>query len=159
MSYAAGTKVSAERSREEIDRLLARYGADAFMYGWEGARAVLAFRMKGRHIKFVVPMPERSERRFHFAKVNQSGREVPRSEAEALRQWDQACRERWRALALVIKAKLEAVDAGIAVFEDEFLANTVMPDGRTVSEHTRPAIEKAYASGKMQPLLPGPGAS
>ena len=27
MSYAKGTQVSAERSREEIDRLLARYGA------------------------------------------------------------------------------------------------------------------------------------
>lgn len=64
MTYAKGTQVSAERSREEIDRLLARYGADAFMYGWEGGRAVLAFHMKGRHIKFIVPMRDKGERRW-----------------------------------------------------------------------------------------------
>jgi len=55
---------------------------------------------------------------------------------------------------LVIKAKLEAVESGISVFEDEFMANIVMPDGRTVSEHVRPRIATAYESGEMPPLLP-----
>ena len=36
-------------------------------------------------------------------------------------RWEQACRQRWRALALVIKAKLEAIDAEISTFEEEFL--------------------------------------
>ena len=39
--------------------------------------------------------------------------------------------------------------------KDKFLAQTVMPDGRTVSEWLRPQLEDAYASGKMPPLLPG----
>lgn len=57
-------------------------------------------------------------------------------------------------LLLVIRAKLEAVESGISVFEDEFLANVVMPDGRTVSQHSRPMIATAYETGRVQPLLP-----
>lgn len=41
------------------------------------------------------------------------------------KEWEQACRQAWRALALVIKAKLEAVDAGIVTFEEEFMAQIV----------------------------------
>lgn len=153
-TYAKDTKVSASRSRAEIETTLARYGADAFMYGWEGGNALLAFRMHNRQIKFVVPMPKKDEPVFTHKRVNQSARSFPRSANEALRLWEQACNERWRAFALVIKAKLEAVASGIAVFEDEFLANTIMPDGRTVSEHTRPAIEQAYKTGNVPRLLP-----
>jgi len=64
------------------------------------------------------------------------------------------CRQKWRALALVIKAKLEAVESGISVFEDEFMAAIVMPNGRTVSEEIRPRIAAAYESGNMPALLP-----
>jgi hypothetical protein len=60
-------------------------------------------------------------------------------------------------LALVIKAKLEAVDSGITTFEDEFLAHIVMPDGQTVASHIKPGIAAAYESGTMTPLLPPPG--
>ena len=35
---------------------------------------------------------------------------------------------------LVIKAKLEAVEAGVTTFEQEFLANMVLPDKTTVSD-------------------------
>ena len=69
--------------------------------------------------------------------------------------WEQATRQCWRALALVVKAKLEAVEANIATFEEEFMAHIVMPDGKTVAEHARPMIASAYKSGKIQPLLPG----
>ena len=48
----------------------------------------------------------------------------PRERGARARQetHDQACRQRWRALLLVIKAKLEAVTAGISTVETEFLA-------------------------------------
>lgn len=78
----------------------------------------------------------------------------PRSPELAAKEWEQACRQRWRALALVIKAKLEAVESGISVFEDEFMANIVLPGGRTVSEEVRPRIAAMYEGGPVQPLLP-----
>ncbi len=81
-----------------------------------------------------------------------------RADSVAEKNWEQACRQRWRALALVIKAKLEAVSAGISVFEDEFLANIVLPDGQLVGQWLRPQLAVSYEGGRMPPLLPGPAA-
>lgn len=148
MAYAENTSVSVERSKAEIERTLQRYGADQFMSGWDQHRAYIAFRMAGRHIKFVIDLPGKDE----FARTPGRGRK--RSPEQALTAWEQACRQRWRALALVIKAKLEAVESGITVFEDEFMAHIVLPDGRTVGEHMRPQIAVAYEKGKMPGLLP-----
>jgi len=39
MKYAQHTSVSSERSRMEIERTLKRYGAKAFIYGWEEKHA------------------------------------------------------------------------------------------------------------------------
>jgi hypothetical protein len=49
--YASNTAISRSRSIEEIERTLSRYGADSFGYGWEGDRAVVAFRAHGRMIR------------------------------------------------------------------------------------------------------------
>lgn len=72
-------------------------------------------------------------------------------------QWGpNAERQRWRALALVIKAKLEAVEAGITEFEEEFLAHIVLPNGGTVGQFMLPQVATAYETGQMPPLLPAP---
>ncbi|GAG36103.1 unnamed protein product [marine sediment metagenome] len=63
-------------------------------------------------------------------------------------------RQKWRALSLVIKAKLEAVESGISIFEEEFLAHIVLPDGRTIGDFMIPQIKTIYSSGKMPKLLP-----
>jgi hypothetical protein len=152
--YAKDTTVPAERSRAEIERLLLRYGADQFMYGIKPEAAVIAFRAQGRHIRFVLPFPSPSERRFTHVKHARRYYETERTEIQARAAWEQEVRARWRALALVIKAKLEAVESGIAEFEDEFMAHVVLPNGQTMSEHARPLIARAYESGQMPPLLP-----
>ena len=72
---------------------------------------------------------------------------------EAMRH-DQACRQRWRVLLLVIKAKLEAVTVGIPTIETAFLANIVLPDNTTAGEWMLPQIDRAYRTGEMPPLLP-----
>ena len=146
--YAAQTSVSVEKSRAEIETILRRYGAKSFISGWAERRAYIGFEMGERRIKFIMPVPDPAEQRF-----THSARGIRTVEASHA-IWEQACRQSWRALALVIKAKLEAVEAGISVFEDEFLAHIVLPDGRTVAEHTKPMIAAAYESGKVQALLP-----
>lgn len=146
--YAESTTVSVANSKAEIERIVERWGASQFMSGWSTEQAIIAFSAEGRQVRFVLPMPSKDEKRFtHHSK----GARTPEA---ALKEWEQACRQRWRALALVIKAKLEAVESGISVFEDEFMANIVLPGGRTVSEEVRPAIANAYAGGTMQQLLP-----
>jgi hypothetical protein len=152
VSYAQNTTVSVEKSRAEIERILQRYGCDAFMYGWNDKGAAIQFRAHGRHIKFELPLPDKTDRRF-----TQHSRGYRTADA-ALEEWEQACRQRWRALALVVKAKLEAVEAQITLFEDEFMAHIVLPSGETVGEWMRPQIDEAYVSGamptKMQLALP-----
>ena len=57
----------------------------------------------------------------------------------------------------MVKAKLEAVEAGISIFEREFFSDIVLPDGRTVGEYVLPQVEESYRSGLMPPLLPAIG--
>lgn len=149
--YAENTSVGTDKSRAEIERTLQRYGADGFMYGWQGARALVQFVAHGRQIRFELPLPDRQASEFT---KTPTGRD--RSEKQAYDAWEQACRQRWRALALAIKAKLEAVEAGISTFESEFLANVVLPGGQTVGAWMTPQIERAYDTGEMPPLLEAP---
>lgn len=150
MPYAENTSVAADRSRAEIERTLTRYGASAFSYGWEGRRAIVAFRAAERMVKFEVVMPDPEAREFQRTP---SGRKS-RSTDQAYKAWEQAGRQRWRALALVVKAKLEAVETGITTFEEEFMAHIVLPDGSTVGDFMGPQLDQAYENGVMPELLP-----
>lgn len=148
--YAESTTVSSEKSRAEIESTLARYGADSFAYGWDRDQAMVQFRAHDRQIRFMLQMPDRASREFtHTPSRNQK-----RSPGQAEKAYEQACRQRWRALLLVIKAKLEAVTAGISEFEAEFLAHVVLPDGSTVGEWMRPQIERAYETHTMPVAIP-----
>lgn len=150
--YAQNTVVSSERSRGEIEQILSRYGAEAFAYATNNNKAMIQFQAKDRRIMFILELPDKANPIF----THKLGKTYLRkfSPDENNQKWEQACRQKWRCLALAIKAKLESVESGIATFEDEFLAHIVMPDGKTVSAHTKNLIETAYKTGKMQPLLP-----
>lgn len=149
MSYAADTSVPVERSRAELERTLTRYGATAFGYMSEPTRAVVMFEANERRIRFDVPLPDRNDRRFtHHSRG-------ARTATQAQEQWEQACRQKWRALNLVVKAKLEAVAAGISEFEEEFLAWICLPSGQTMGDIARPAIAHAYETGALPALMPG----
>ena len=150
--YANTTEVGADRSRNEIERTLQRYGARQFMYGWDERRAVLGFVVGGRQVRFVLPLPDRENPEFTRTPT---GRD--RSATSASEAYEQAVRQRWRALALVIKAKLEAVDTRIVDFDSEFLAHLVLPSGETVGETVGPGVAEAYRTGKTPALLPAYG--
>ncbi|WP_036114555.1 MULTISPECIES: hypothetical protein [Luteibacter] len=147
--YAQGTTVSSDKSRAEIEATLRRYGATSFMYGSAPDRAVIAFEAFDRRVKFELPMPDPKAQEFSRT----PGRGDVRSPAAAAKAYEQAVRQKWRALALCVKAKLEAVDAGITTFEAEFLAHIVLPNGRTVHDEVSPTVAIAYQSGKVVPLL------
>lgn len=151
-SYASGTEVSAERSKAEIERTLERFGADQFMSGWDADRriAVVSFRLSGRMIRLTLPLPSADD---PMVALTPSGR--ARTEAQRRDELAKETRRRWRALLLVIKAKLTAVQDGISTLEREFLSDLVLPNGSTVSEWMAPQIAQAYEQGNMPALLPG----
>ena len=114
--------------------------------GWTEEQGVVQFMAEERQIKFVVPAPAAAE--FVRTKAGQQRSTAQLKNAIAAEE-----RRRWRALLLVIKAKLEAVQSGIVTFEEEFLAHVVMPDGRTVQQHVEEPIRRAYIEGHVRPLL------
>lgn len=145
-NYASRTSVSVDRSVVEIQSTLRRYGADGFLYGEENGQALLSFTRGGLKVRFILTMPPLSD----FMET-ETGRD--RKATAARKAWDQETRRRWRALALVVKAKLEAVDTGMVLFEDEFLAYIVTKDGKTVGDHMRPKLAEAFDAGKMSTRL------
>lgn len=154
MPYAADTKVPIERTRAEIERLLTVHGATGYQSGWikkNGIElAAIGVEMRDRKIRFELPMPDPKSKEFTEI-PGRSEWSAPRQRpAGAARQmWEQACRARWRALLLTIKAKLESVEAKIETFEEAFLANVVLPDGTTVSHWLRPQLDMAYRTSRM----------
>ena len=134
MTYARNTTVSAIRTRNEIEETLERYGADGFAYATQGNLATVIFAMANRRIRFVLELPDPED--FRYTNHSPPRERSDRAQREA---YDQACRQRWRALLLVIKAKLEAVTAGISTIETEFLANIVLPDNTTAGEWMLPS--------------------
>ena len=146
--FATETTVSVEKSRLEIEQILKKYGADSFAYMHDSEKAMLAFQAHGRRLRFMVQIPSNVERRFTH---DRRGIRLRASATEA--RHSQEIRQRWRALMLSIKAKLEAVEIGLATFDDEFMAHIVLPNGQTASEWMQPQIIAAYSTGKMPALL------
>ena len=138
--YAEGTKVGVEASEAEIKRALARFGATSIISGDDGDRTFVLFRARDRFVKFVIPKPALDDFR-----QTPTGRS--RDTAGAADMQRQELRRRWRALALLVKAKLTAIEEGIVTFEDEFLADTVMENGQRFSEVAQPALAEAYRIG------------
>ena len=150
MAYAEKTSVSVSRTKAEIEELVQRYGADQIVSGYKSDLAVIGFTMAGRQIRFVLPLPDRKAKEYWYT----PGRGQMRTEEAAHAAWEQACRARWRALYLIIKAKLEAVESGISTVEREFLYDIVLPSGSTVGEWMAPQIAEAYETGRMPDMLP-----
>lgn len=152
MAYAENTSVSVARSRAEIEEMLKRYGASGFVSGWEGKRVLLGFEIQERQVRLTVLMPDTSEPRF-WETQTRNGYTRKKTEAQAAANHEAECRRMWRALSLVIKAKLEAVASGISTIEREFLADVVVPGtrGKTVGDLALPAL----ASGGDLPKLLG----
>lgn len=147
--YAQNTDVSVSKSQAEIRNTVMRYGATTFGIVEEAGKAGVVFERDGRRvmIEMFLPHPERPE-----FKRERNYRNHAAGEFDPERH-EQACRTSWRALALVTKAKLEAVAAGISSFENEFLSFIVLPNGQRVGKWLTPQLEQSFKTGKMPPLL------
>jgi hypothetical protein len=149
--YAEGTTVEAHQTKADIEGLVTRHGATGFLSAWadeDGRKASLVqFRLRDRMLKYKVTFPTPAEIGAPHGRLRNGAPLAPALEAE----W----RRRWRALFLIVKAKLEIVASGDSTFDREFLADIMLPDGSTVGETALPGVEHAYASGQMPRLLPG----
>jgi hypothetical protein len=134
--YAEGTSVDVATSRADVERLVTRHGATSFASVWQADRFAVIFEMRGRRLRFDVPAPDAKKYR-------------------DTKKWEAENRRRWRALLLILKAKLELIASGDVDFEAEFLSQIVLPDGGTVGARLLPELDRVLSGRPMPPLLPG----
>lgn len=136
--YASETDVPVVKSKQQIEALLVAHQAEGYHTGWDANRDVIEFLWKGKQIRFVLPRPDRKD-----FKLTRSG--TWRTERQIAQAIEQADRQRWRALYLVIRAKIEAVEAGLTIFEEEFLAFIVVPgQNQTLGELLVPRLNAGH---------------
>ena len=153
--YAHDTSVPVERSRAEIESVVLKYGAKKFATGYDETAATILFEAGGRRVRFRLPFPDVNAEQFQYTKHSARHHRKRVSPSVAKTNYEKEVRRRWRCLNLAVKAKLEAVETGIATFEEEFLAYIVMPDGKTVGDTALPHIERAYVENAPMALLRG----
>jgi hypothetical protein len=131
--YAQGTDVPVSKTRGEIEALLSKHGAAQILSGIDRERrsGFVGFTLQGRQYRIPL-LPRKGQHR----------------------DPEQIEREQWRALLLIIKAKLEFVAGGLSTTEQEFLAHTVLPNGNTVGAELMPRLAEAYRTGEVRALLP-----
>lgn len=137
--YAERTSVPVGKSKSDLETLLRRHGATQTFSGTdsEAGWLVLGFTLEGRQFRIRVS----------------TGAGLSNGSKQNAKQ-EQVERQSWRALLLLVKAKLEVVAMGQSSIESEFLANVLLPNGSTVGDDVLPKLVKAYESGKMPNLLP-----
>ena len=147
-TYAANTEVPVTRSRDEIERTLTRFGASKFAYFSDPPFVSIAFEIRGLRVLMKMELPDRKL-------FERDTRGKIRTESAVTKDWEQACRQRWRTLANAIKAKLAMVDDGISTVEREFLADVMLPSGESIGDRLAPEIKAVVESGDLPPLMPG----
>lgn len=138
--------MSPEKSQTEIKNTLRKYGADRFGIMEERDRGHVMFEYNGLLVQMTVKFPDREE----FSKTDTGKKRIESAIDSA---FEQSIKQRWRALLLAIKAKLEAVESGISTIEQEFLAFVMMPDGKNISEHIIPNLNEIVKSGNMPKMI------
>ena len=135
--YAKTTSVPVNRSRTQIQDVLIGFGIDEFFFGTSSRGQGIGFKYEGRVYKYNVPLPERTE-------------------DMSDKQYEQALRSRWRVLHMTLKMKLEEILGGGIPFEDQFLAQMCLPNGKSVSDFMRlPENIAKLEKAEMPKMLTG----
>lgn len=155
--YAATTDVPTSRSLDELAALVDKHGAADFAFGKSktpGGRATyyVQFTMQRLRVRMSVMTSDPNDFKF-------DSRGYVRTDSARAKDVAQDERSTLRALLLVLKAKLVAVDQGVALFEDEFLAYIVTPGGETIGQKMAGHIDDISHRGAELPPLFGPASN
>ena len=129
--FANRTKVPIFQTIGEIQRTVERYGASGFQYAVEENRAGVRFTFAEppRQIKMTVELPETEQSR----------------------------RQRWRALLLTVKSKLECVASGIETFDEAWMPHIMVnATGQTLGELMLPDLTRKLETGDFPKLIEAP---
>lgn len=146
--YARNTEVTSDRTISQLRALLERFGADTFAFATNQSKGMVSFCYEGRTVRFTLDLPRIDEDEFA---LTPTGKE--RAPDACRKEWEQACRSKWRSLFLLVKALLVAIEDGLIDFDRAFMHDIVTPDGRTVGERLLPDVQAMIEQKKDTPLL------
>lgn len=154
MPYAEGTSTPVERSRAEIEKVIYKHGGHDFGYMMGRREIAVFFEANRRRLLFKIPMPQETEFKATRGGYRRGSYRTGRTAADNCAG---EVRRRWRALLLSLKGKLEGVANGVEIFDDAFLAQIVLPNGRTVGDQIRSQVADALKGGTSEIRLLGCG--
>lgn len=153
--YARETTVPVASSRNEIDRILTRWGADQLQWSQDNKGGMSMLRFVWEHegtqycARFVVNVPTEDEIRAESV----DGRTGGFSQSK----FDKAMKRRGmvehRELALLLKAIFVAVEANLIQAEQILLPFLEDQDGHTVAELVVPHLKQIHKRGGVKMLL------
>lgn len=161
--YSTGTKVDVDKSRIELEKILAKHGATQrqVTVDDEAGKAQIVFRLDQRMIRLnmrserdCLPDPGKSDfnQDVHCPRGWNTWT-VKRREEWVEAETEQCDREAWRRLVLITKARFELIADDPEQVERQFLADIMLPDGSTVYEGMKQQLEDSYTTGEMPKLL------
>lgn len=157
-AYAKGTTVPVSRSKSAIEDLLRKHGATMLLVGEDlrSGRAFVAFRIAERNVRMDVPLPLATDRSITHRRAS-GAKLVERTESDKRAAYERSCRERWRVVWLVTKAKLEAIALGHSSVEREFLYDIQLANGQTLGKMLESGrLDRTLGVASSAPLLPPP---
>lgn len=156
--FAAGTRVAALSTVEQIKALLKKHGCTRTGEISDENSVNIFFEKPDsdgttRSYRYTLYLPSANPETLKQAIANAGHTTRPRTAEEGReREVDRL----HRALLMMIKGRLVGVESGIESMEQAFYSNMIVsPDGKTIYEKTNEDVTEGYRTGKMPALLPG----
>ncbi len=133
------TKIGAEQTISEIQKMLSLQGVSAMMTEYDGPHvSAVSFRllMDGKPVGFKLPCNWKAVYEIFTAKAGKRNIWDAKREARVLdARKQQAIRTAWRIIFEWMRAQLALVDVNMVTVPQVFLPYAIMKDGRTLAEH------------------------
>lgn len=138
--YASQTKIHYKQTLKEIGRILYIYGVrnPKIKHNETHTKVTLEFVIHNRKVRFYLPLPSPTADEIVYTPNTE------RERAPYLQKkfYKRAKNQRWRALGLAIKSRLVRVEDNITSFDEEFLGNIVLANGRTLADMVAPNMDE-----------------
>lgn len=128
--YAEGTTVSVDTSRGELSGLLTAHGCQRMAWATEPDADTLQFFLGGNGYRFRIARPTVEEVQARWREDHPYAADGQFRNMDWRKNTDAEWRRRWRAHVLLLKAKLEFVEAGDTTLEQEFMSALLVEGGQ-----------------------------
>lgn len=141
--YAGDTSTSVQYSKNEVEKLLVRYGASAFQvtHDYEGGKVAVSFRIPDSKVRGAAMVPVQIPVDIRVVYAALYG-DPPRQKDRHDRQMAQAERVAWRNLVLWLTAALATATIGLQTVTEAFFAHARLgPGGERVIDWAGTALD------------------